>query len=107
MVKLFPVIIILLFIYNPLKSQNDNTVHDSLKVRDGFILKAAAYTSAYYAGSLFILSKTWYKDKEVVPFHFYNDIGGYNQIDKLGHVYGAYVYSYIGYNLLKNSGLTR
>jgi hypothetical protein len=56
---------------------------------------------------MYLLSKTWYNEKKQVPFHFYNDFSGYMQIDKLGHAFGAYAYSYIGYNVLLNSGLTR
>jgi hypothetical protein len=80
---------------------------DSVKQRKTNLYKALGFVSAYYAGSLFILSKTWYKDKQTVPFHFYNDNRGYMQVDKLGHTFGAYVYSYAGYHFLLNSGLTR
>lgn len=95
--------------FNPLiiKPQESNPVADSAKINSSTFYKAAGYTAAYYAGSLFLLSKTWYKDRAVVPFHFYNDYGGYLQVDKLGHIYGAYVYSYAGYHYLLNSGLTK
>jgi hypothetical protein len=69
--------------------------------------KAVIFTSAYYAGSMIILSKTWYKDRKVVPFHFYDDTKGYLQVDKFGHMFGAYVYSYVGYYYLLNAGYTR
>lgn len=88
-------------------SQVDTLKTDSLKSDNNFIYKAALSTSAYYAGSMYFLSNTWYKGKKQVPFHFYNDFNGYMQIDKFGHAFGAYVYSYIGYHLLLNSGLTR
>jgi hypothetical protein len=68
---------------------------------------ALGLTSAYYAASLFVLSRTWYKDRALVPFHFYNDNRAYLQVDKLGHMFGAYVYSYIGYHLLRESGFSR
>ncbi|PKL84229.1 MAG: DUF2279 domain-containing protein [Ignavibacteriae bacterium HGW-Ignavibacteriae-3] len=97
----------LFFITSSVKSQEDIPEADSLKINSSTFYKAVGYTAAYYAGSLFILSKTWYKDRPVVPFHFYNDTGGYLQVDKLGHIYGAYVYSYIGFQYLLNSGLTR
>ena len=60
-----------------------------------------------YAGLISYLQFVWYKDHDRVPFHFYNDNKGYLQIDKCGHVYGAYVESYIGYNLLRSAGVTR
>lgn len=42
-----------------------------------------------------------------MPFHFYNDNKGWLQVDKFGHMFGAYVYSYIGYYGLKKLGATR
>lgn len=89
------------------KSQESSIKSDSLQVNKINVSEAIAYTTAYYAGSLFLLSKTWYKDKKVVPFHFYNDSKAYLQVDKLGHMYGAYVYSYIGFHYLLNSGFPR
>jgi hypothetical protein len=75
---------------------------DSSKVERKTILKAAAFTGAYYVGSIYLLNNSWYKDKEKVSFHFYNDNKGFLQVDKFGHMYGSYVYSYIGYyGLLK------
>ena len=88
-------------------SQETKIKSDSLHVSRNTIYKAAGYTAAYYTGSLFVLSKTWYKDRKRVPFHFYNDNKGYMQVDKFGHTFGAYIYSYIGYHYLLNSGYTR
>ena len=68
---------------------------------------ALGLTSAYYAASLFVLSETWYRDRALVPFHFYDDSRAYLQVDKFGHMFGAYVYSYIGYHLLRESGFSR
>jgi len=70
------------------------------------VYKAAAFTSAYLC-SIYLLNNTWYKDKEIVPFHFYNDNGGYLQVDKFGHMFGSYLYSYIGYHGLLKLGATR
>lgn len=80
---------------------------DSSRIEKQTIYKAIAFTSVYYAGSIYILNHTWYKDKEKVPFHFYNDNGGYLQVDKFGHMFGSYVYSYIGYHFLLYKGSTR
>jgi hypothetical protein len=97
----------LFFAPSLLKSQESNPKTDTLQLTENTIYKALGFTSAYYAGSLFLLSKTWYKDKKVVPFHFYNDLKGYLQVDKFGHIYGSYVYSYIGYHYMLYSGFTR
>jgi len=87
---------------NPLDGIRPDTIDSNNKN----LYKAAVFTSAYYAGSLFVLGKTWYKGRDRVPFHFYNDNRAYLQVDKLGHTFGAYVYSYIGYHFLLNSGLS-
>jgi len=80
---------------------------DSSKIEKRTILKAVELTSAYYVGSISLLNNSWYKDKERVPFHFYNDNKGYLQVDKFGHMFGSYVYSYIGYYGLLKMGATR
>ncbi len=87
--------------------QDSDQRSDSTQINNSTIYKALGFTAAYYAGSLFILNNIWYKDKKVVPFHFYNDNSSYLQVDKFGHIYGSYVYSYIGYHYLLNSGFTR
>ncbi len=80
---------------------------DSSGVEKGTLLKAMAFTGGYYAASIYVLNNTWYKDKEKVQFHFYNDNAGYLQVDKFGHMFGGYVYSYIGYFGLLKLGFTR
>lgn len=88
-------------------ARSDGKPIDSLHHTKSMLFKASGLTTAYYAGSLFVLSKTWYKDREKVPFHFYNDSKGYLQVDKLGHTFGAYIYSYLGFGFLSNYGLSR
>ena len=60
--------------------------------------------SAYVAGGMSVLYLNWYADKERVPLHFYRDGRGYKQVDKVGHAYGAYVYSTVGYRSLLRAG---
>jgi len=80
---------------------------DSSKKQRTLFYRASLYTGAYYATSMVIMSKTWYKDRELVPFHFYNDSKGYQQVDKFGHAFGGYVYSYIGHSYLKSRGFSQ
>lgn len=89
------------------RAQDSIPAADSAGIARGTAVKAAALTSAYYAGSLFLMGKTWYRGREVVPFHFYDDTRAYHQVDKLGHAFGAYVYSYAGYHWLLRTGLNR
>jgi hypothetical protein len=90
-----------------LSAQRIEENSDSLRVDRNTLFKAAAYTSAYYTLSLVVLSETWYKDKRRTSFHFYNDNGGYLQVDKFGHAFGSYVYSYIGYHYLLNTACSK
>ncbi|NQY66401.1 MAG: DUF2279 domain-containing protein [Flavobacteriales bacterium] len=60
-----------------------------------------------YAAGLSFLRYIWYTDHERVPFHFYNDSKGYLQIDKWGHGYSAYRESYLAYNALRRTGLSK
>lgn len=71
------------------------------------LLPALGYTGLYFGTSMYILSKTWYKDRKVAPFHFYNDNSGYLQMDKFGHIFGSYIYSSIGYKYLTSIGYTK
>lgn len=88
------------------------TAQDSLQMQSPTLNKAKLRTvilteSALYLGSMAYLQFVWYKDKERVPFHFYNDSKGYLQMDKMGHAYGAYLQSYLGYKSLRNAGLSK
>ena len=53
------------------------------------------------SGAILYLKHEWYHDKKRVPFHFYNDFKGWNQVDKLGHFYVSYLESNVGYSILK------
>lgn len=64
-------------------------------------------SSALYIGSMAYLQYVWYHDRERVPFQFYNDLAGYNQIDKCGHMYGSYLESYLGFRSLLWTGMPR
>ena len=90
-----------------LKAQNNSSSLDTPGKNTTTVYKAFGFTSLYYAGSLYLLGQTWYKNRESVSFHFYNDNAGYLQVDKLGHTFGSYVYSYIGYFGLLKLGATR
>jgi hypothetical protein len=66
----------------------------------------ATEAGIYLAGVSF-LSFIWYKDKERVPFHFYDDSKGYLQMDKAGHAYCAYHESYTAYYAFRWAGFDK
>ncbi len=92
---------------NKVNSQTNVELADSVDIRRNSLIKAVSFTAFYYSTSMLALSNTWYKDKEVVPFHFYNDNKGFLQVDKLGHMFGSYAYSYMGYYGLLKMGAKR
>lgn len=79
---------------------------DSTQFNEGTLCAVIAAESAYYALSMTVLRNTWYRGRDIVPFHFYNDNRAYLQVDKFGHAFGAYVESYAGYHLLRSAGLS-
>ncbi len=89
-------------IISPNKSKLDSSTINKTRLITS-ISVASAITISYMSYLQFI----WYKDQERVPFEYYNDLAGYNQIDKFGHIYGAYLQSYIGFNTLLWSGVSR
>lgn len=109
--KLLALLLLSLFACNNAFSQ----VADSLASSDSSssainrkkLVPIVAAETAFYVAGMSSLQFVWYKDKERVPFHFYNDTKGYQQVDKFGHAFGAYVESYIGYKLLRNAGVPK
>ena len=43
-----------------------------------------------YTGSLIAFSQAWYKNYPRSSFHTFNDIGEWQQMDKLGHAWAGY-----------------
>ena len=75
---------------------------DSINAKiDKNFYKFLAVEGIVLTGAITYLKYQWYNDKERVPFHFYNDFKGWNQVDKLGHFYISYLESNVGYSLLK------
>lgn len=84
--------------------QPDTTAQDSAVTRGPWVARALAITGAYWAVSIPVMERVWYRDQARVPFHVFDDSRGYLQVDKFGHAWGAYVQSYAGYHWLKRAG---
>ena len=75
---------------------------DTLRTKvDKNFYKFLAAEGVVLSGAILYLKHEWYYDKKRVPFHFYNDFKGWNQVDKLGHFYVSYLESNVGYSILK------
>jgi hypothetical protein len=68
---------------------------------------AAAGSVAGYTTTLIALSNAWYKNYPQSPFHFFNDANDWIQVDKAGHVFGAYTASKISTELWRWAGLSK
>ncbi len=82
-------------------------IKDTSSIHRGRLITAISVGAGLYVGSMAYLQYVWYKDEERVPFHYYRDLKGYNQVDKFGHIYGAYLQSYIGVKALLWAGVPR
>jgi len=100
-------LLIMFLLPTALSAQADESEKDFGRIEKGTLYKALAFTGAYYATSIYVMNNTWYKGIEKVPFHFRNDNAGWLQVDKFGHMFGGYVYSYIGYHGLLKLGANR
>jgi len=64
-------------------------------------------TGILYGGSLLALDQLWYQDYERSGFHFFNDNQQWLGMDKVGHVYSAYVAATTGIKAFEWAGYSR
>jgi hypothetical protein len=69
--------------------QNDSLAVNKKRLTNFIVISATAYTV-----TLIGLSELWYKDSKQQAFRFFNDNGEWNQVDKLGHFYSSFYFSY-------------
>ncbi|MCB0593947.1 MAG: DUF2279 domain-containing protein [Lewinellaceae bacterium] len=65
------------------------------------------FGTAVYAGASFGLYQLWYKNYGLTGFHTFNDLGEWNDMDKLGHTVTAYNESLLSYYGARWTGLSR
>lgn len=70
-------------------------------------LATVSISQAVVTGGMFyVLNEAWYKDYERSKFHFKDDMGVWNQVDKVGHAYSTYTASGIIAEVYKWTGLS-
>src|SRR4051794_20530792 len=69
--------------------QKDSLAVNKKRLTNFIVVSATAYTI-----TLVGLSELWYKDSKQQAFRFFNDNAEWNQVDKLGHFYTAFYFSY-------------
>lgn len=63
--------------------------------------------AAIWGSSMYILNKSWYANYPRSRFHLFNDIGEWNQIDKVGHAWSAYFGAQLSAGLFRWSGVSQ
>nr|WP_210489423.1 DUF2279 domain-containing protein [Rufibacter aurantiacus] len=65
----------------------------------------AAGGATAYIGGLALLNKAWYQENDRTSFHWFNDAHEWKQLDKAGHLWGAFHESRLGVDLLRKAGV--
>lgn len=60
-----------------------------------------------YGATMALLSHEWYDNYSRSKFHFFNDVGEWNQIDKCGHAIASYVESDYAYHVYRWVGMNK
>jgi hypothetical protein len=103
----FLVFILIFGSFYGIKGQNQTISSDTAGINKARLATVIGTTSAFYIGGMSYLEYIWYSDVPRVPFHFYNDLKAYNQLDKFGHMYGSYLESYVCYHAYRWAGVPR
>lgn len=67
---------------------------DSLQVNKKRFTTFVVTSGVAYTGTLIGLSELWYKSSDRQSFRFFNDNAEWKQVDKLGHFYAGFYFSY-------------
>lgn len=94
-----------LFVLYLLPAQAQRQPVDTV-VRSRIILMSGI-TAGLYGSSLAALNDAWYRQYPRSGFHFFNDDGEWLQMDKMGHVYSAYMEGKLSRELWRYTGLPR
>lgn len=69
-------------------------VRDSIEANKSRLKAFAISGAVAYGATLYGLHHVWYKNNERQSFRFFNDNAEWKQVDKLGHFYSAFYFSY-------------
>ena len=101
---ILPALMLLLSLQVSAQPQH-STYPDTINKKRLYLVGGVA--AAVYLGGAAMMEFVWYRDHERVPFHYYNDLKGYNQIDKAGHAYVSYWESSAAYHALRWAGVDK
>lgn len=83
-------LVLLLFISFSVSAQTDTLPPVNKKKLTTLVIGS----STGYAATLVGLNQLWYKDAERQSFRFFNDNAEWKQVDKIGHFYSSFYFSY-------------
>ncbi len=90
----YRLLFLLLISASTFAQQTDTTqlhfLEKSPQLHKGRVIGLSTTAAVSYSAFVYGLSQYWYKNFEKSPFHFYNDNGEWNQMDKVGHTWTAY-----------------
>jgi hypothetical protein len=69
-------------------------LQDSVAVNKKRLSTFIIGSSIAYGATLIGLNELWYKDSQRQSFQFFNDNAEWKQVDKIGHVYSSFYFSY-------------
>ncbi len=107
-----PIAIAMLFLLCSAKgeSQQKSAFNQFWEPADSFhntrFYTALGATAGVSTGFTIGLYKTWYSEFPQSGFHFFDDLGEWNQIDKAGHIYTAYLQSHLFYKASRWTGVS-
>lgn len=104
----FYVVFLILLIQNYPFTTNAQS-QDSLSIaqkRKRTILISSA-NAIGYGGAMIGLYNAWYKNYPQTSFHTFNDFKEWNQMDKAGHMYSAYIESRMSMEMWRWAGMER
>lgn len=88
--------------------QNERSGHNAIdSLNKNRLIWATAGVSTAYATASIVLYQSWYKQYPKSHFHFKDDWGQWQHMDKLGHVYSAYIQTKWGYQIARWTGLNK
>ncbi len=67
----------------------------------------AGATVAIYSGTMIALDQIWYKEFEKSKFHTFNDLGEWEDMDKVGHLFSAWMETSANFDAAMWTGIDR
>lgn len=105
--KIIPILFFLAILPASLPGQSRPFLEPSDTLHPGRFRTIAGTTAGLYSSAAFGLYHLWYKNYELTGFHTFDDLGEWNDMDKVGHAMAAYNQSALFFYAIRWTGLER